>query len=297
MVKQTLQVFKVLNTPQNESLISEISDSYFSQEPISKAIQTKLGVATIGASNENLEKIAVDTDDYHIMYVGVADGRIVSTFTHIYDAVSHEMYLYESFTHESQQKRGYATAFYKQIIKDIFSNPEVYDICASAMSDGGRRLLANLGFQPNTLAYSYGGNSILFSPHYKLKPSYVRLEAISHLVPDRDFTNAPNVDAYNDALTELILSGGYDEVKEVKAFKRGHNDYLKHSAKKSLKLKSKENVQVAEPATVGVVPNLVFTFSPMEHIDTASVATQNEIEYNLKRLQEAQKIGSHTPKK
>ena len=67
--------------------------------------------------------------------------------------------------------------------------------------------------------------------------------------------------------------------------------------KKSLKLKSKENVQIAEPATVGVVPNLVFTFSPMEHIDTASVATQNEIEYNLKRLQEAQKIGSHTPKK
>ena len=292
MGKQTLEIFKVLNTEENANLIEEVNSYYVTQQKTPAVLRAKLGIATIAATHENLEKTAAKSNsNFHIMYVGFADGKVVSTFTHLYDAVSHEMYLYESFTHESKQGLGYGSAFYKQIITDIFTNPEVYDICASAMTDGGRKLLGKLGFMPNTLGYSYGGNAILYSPHYKLPYTMARLEEISKLAPDRDFTNSPNVDKYNLELEQVSQTEGYNETAELKTFKRSCADYLKHSAKKMLKHSKKEKtIEIVEKADGQFdLGNLVFTFTPNSSLSFES-PVKNEIDHNLRMLQVAKKL-------
>lgn len=292
MGKQTLEIFKVLNTEENANLIEEINSYFATQQKSPAVLRAKLGIATLAATHENLEKTArTQNTNFHIVYVGLVDGKVVSTFTHLYDAVSHEMYLYESFTHESKQGLGYGSAFYGKIIKDIFTNPEVYDICASAMTDAGRKLLGKLGFIPNTLGYSYGGNAILYSPHYELVPTMARLEEISKLAPDRDFTNSPNVDRYNLELEQIMQLEGYNESAELKVFKKGCSDYLKHSAKKTLKQTKKEKqIEIVEKASGQFdLGNLVFTFTPNASLEVES-PIKNEINHNLEMLQAAKRL-------
>lgn len=285
----SVEIFKVLFTPENDNLISRIYNVFNSGETLTHSLKLLLGVATKNVTRERLKNIAPNTDGNHLIYVAVSNNKIVCTFTHIYDHVSNEMYLNESIAKNTGL--GYGTKAYEKIMPDIFETFKVEDICADATTDAGRKFLQKMGFYPNVNPYSYGGNSILYSPTTKLKFSKfkIRLEKLLELSPLRNLANAPNVDAYNDEMHKLILSGDYDEESAVKFFNKVQKAYrrkritpqLKNPKQQTMKLKKPnlENPHLQELNTLFTVQK-----TPIEEYDP----NESEINYNLKILQTAQ---------
>ena len=292
--KNKLELYRVLYTDSNLNLIDEIYDHYFSQEPISGALKTRLTMATNNVSLEKIKEVAETAPDEHLMYVGVCNGKIVSTFTHMYKPVSKEIYLYECNTHESVQKKGYGTKFYSEIAQDIFATFGVFDICADAVSDSGRKLLEKLGFLPNTKPYSFGGNAILYSPLIEHPKLYIKLDTLMEVCPTRDFTNAPNVDLYNKVLKALIYNGTYVEAEALQFFKQVNRAYMKATATKTLK---KVPLTEIVPPPVGspefMLGGQIFKFDITPSFDMGSPCmedydpAESEIEANLRKLEKA----------
>ncbi len=297
--KKKFELYRVLYTESNLNLIDQIFDYYASQEEISSAVKTRLTVATNNVNLEKLKEVAETAKDEHLIYVGVCDGKIVSTFTHMYKPVSKEIYLYECNTHESVQNNGYGTKFYTEIAEDIFKTFGVFDICADAVTDGGRKLLEKLGFLPNTKPFSFGGNAILYSPLIEHPKLYIRLETLMDVCPTRDFTNSPNIDKYNQVLKTLIYNKTYVEAEALQFFKQVHTSYMKANAPKTLKKISVAQPVVPPPVTTTdfMLGGKVYKFSAspsfdlnvpgLEDFDPA----ESEIEAHLRQLEKIKNLG------
>ncbi|MBQ2864157.1 MAG: hypothetical protein IJE91_01680 [Clostridia bacterium] len=300
MAKKKLELFRVLYTEANENLIDEIYDYYSSQQPVPSSLKTRLTMATDGVNLEKLKQVAQNgISEEHLMYVGMCDGKIVSTFTHMYKPVSNEMYLYECNTHDSMQGQGLGTKFYKEIAEDIFNNFEVLDICADAITAAGRKLLEKLEFLPNTKPFSYGGNAILYSPNIEHPKLYIRLETLMDVCPTRDFTNSPNVDRYNQMLKALIYSHTYVEADALQFFKCVHVAYMKATAQKALKKAPTAPLAVPVPPATMQEFNFggqVFKFNLSPSLDMGAPCmedydpTEGEIAENLKKLEQVKNL-------
>lgn len=280
MKKDNFQVYKIIFTPENENLISRVYEAYNSQIELTNSLKTILEISTKNFSYDKVKQISNETNGNHFICVCVFNNKIVSTFTHIFDFASNEIYLNEALTHKSFQGKGFGTMFYKQIIADFFKKANIKDICATAKTDAGRKFLQNLGFMPNSNPLSYGGNSILYSPNNRSYKFKLRIETLNELCPERKFDNAPNVDIYNTEISKAILNGTYNEHQMVELFKRAQMVYRKRRTTRTLK----KVVPCTKPTT-STLSNLHFTMKAPIGLDDDF--SSSEIDYNLQRLAQA----------
>lgn len=290
--KDTVEVYKILFTPQNQNLILRANDLYFSQEELTKSFKLLLNIATTKATMKEIKAMSATTLRDQVIYLGVANNKIISTFTHLYDSVSKEIYLNESFTHESVRGQGYGTKIYKKIIEDIFLDPEIIDICATADTISGTKFLEKLGFMPNTRPDSYGGNSILYSPHKVVKPFKIRLEKLHEICPLRFINKAPNIDKFNDEMKALIARGGYDENITTEKFKTSLLNYCKKKTNQTLK----SLTPVTKVSDQGEkLINKKFSISKNDLTDDYD-PNETELEANLTKLRNLQNLDSSEKK-
>lgn len=148
------------------SLMEKLRYSFLNTEKLSDKLLLAVKEANNRFDRENVDRILNCNSEVRIDYYCVKNNYIVSTFQHIYDAITKEMYLIVAITAKPLRKIGYGTLAYSKIIDDIFKVFAPDKILSTAVSTGGKKLLAKLGFMVSKRNfYKEQISVVLFNPN------------------------------------------------------------------------------------------------------------------------------------